>query len=57
VHDPLSLAADILHRFTAPFAHTKTWGVTFLLTGLYVVCWFFIKSFPVATIHSKQKPI
>lgn len=57
VHNPLTLAADILHRFTSPFAHTKTWGVTFLLTGLYVVCWFFIKSFPVSTIHQKQKTI
>ncbi len=55
VHNPLSLAADILHRFTSPFTHTKTWGVTFLLTGLYAVCWFFIKSFPVANIHTKQK--
>jgi uncharacterized membrane protein len=46
VHNPLTLAVDILHRFTSPFAHTKTWGVTFLLTDLYAVCWFFIKSIP-----------
>jgi uncharacterized membrane protein len=47
LHNPLALAADILHRFTSPFTHTKTWGVTFLLTGLYAVCWFFIKSFSI----------
>jgi uncharacterized membrane protein len=57
VHNPLSLAVDILQRFTSPFSHPKTWGVTFLLTGLYAVCWFFIKSFPVSIIHSKQKSI
>jgi uncharacterized membrane protein len=54
LHNPLSLAADILQRFTSPFTHTKTWGVTFLLTGLYAVCWFFIKAFPISTIQSKQ---
>ncbi len=48
VHNPLMLAADIAHRFTSPFAHSKTWGVTFLLTGLYAICWFFIKAFPIA---------
>jgi uncharacterized membrane protein len=46
-NNPLSLATDIIHRFTSPFVHTKTWGVTFLLTCLYAVCWFFIKSFSI----------
>jgi uncharacterized membrane protein len=55
LHNPLALALDISHRFTSPFAHTKTWGVTFLLTGLYAVCWFFIQSFPISAIYKKQK--
>ena len=44
IQNPLSLATDILQCFTTPFAHTKTWVVTFLLTSLYLVCWFFIKA-------------
>jgi uncharacterized membrane protein len=55
LHNPLALAADILHRFTSPFAHTKTWGITLLLTGLYAVCWSFIKAFPLSSNQAKQK--
>ena len=57
LNNPLSLAADILHRFTSPFIHTKTWAVTFLLTALYAVCLFFIQSFPILQNHSKQKNV
>ncbi len=52
LHNSLPLAADIANRFTAPFTHIKTWAITFLLTGLYALCWFFIKSF--STIHSTK---
>lgn len=54
VHNPMMLASDIAHRFTSPFNHTKTWGVTFLLTGLYALCWYFMKAFPFSN-NLKQK--
>jgi uncharacterized membrane protein len=55
IHNPLSLALDIMSRFTSPFAHTKTWAVTFILTGLYTLCWFLIKSFPMLSYNSSNK--
>lgn len=54
LHNPLSMAMDIATRFAFPFAHTKTWVVTFLLTGLYSLCWFLIKSFPAFTIKKEN---
>ena len=54
LQNPINLAVDILHCFTAPFAHTKTWGITFLLTALYLVCWFFMKAITsINTIKNK----
>ncbi len=44
LHNPLALFSDIALRFTNPIAHTKTWAITFLLSGLYTVCWYFIKA-------------
>ncbi len=43
LHNPLALFSDIALRFTNPIAHTKTWTITFLLSGLYTICWYFIK--------------
>lgn len=34
VSNPGSLLADITHRFTHPFAHGRTWGVTLLMGAL-----------------------
>lgn len=55
LQNPLSMAVDIAHRFVSPFAHPKTWSVTFLLTGLYSLCWFLIKCFPGFTTEMKSK--
>ncbi len=55
LHNPLSMAAEIANRFLSPFAHTKTWSVTFLLTGLYSLCWFLIKCFPGFRVEVKSK--
>jgi len=45
VANPLGLAVDILDRFINPFAHLRTWGVSFLFTVLclsaYVVLFAF----------------
>ena len=54
LHNPLSMAAEIANRFLSPFAHTKTWSVTFLLTGLYSLCWFLIKCFPGFRVEVKN---
>ena len=55
LHNPFSIGLDIAKRFAFPFAHTKTWSVTFLLTGLYSLCWFLIKCFPVFATENEKK--
>lgn len=55
LQNPVSMAVDIAHRFVSPLAHPKTWSVTFLLTGLYSLCWFLIKCFPVFAVEIKSK--
>jgi uncharacterized membrane protein len=54
IHNPLSLLLDIVNRFTNPFVHVRTWIVTFILTGLYSLCWFLIKTFPINALQSKE---
>lgn len=55
LYNPFSMVLDIAKRFAFPFAHTKTWSVTFLLTGLYSLCWFLIKCFPVFATENEKK--
>ncbi len=55
LHNPVVMAIDIADRFVSPFAHPKTWSVTFLLTGLYSLCWFLIKCFPAFAVEKKSK--
>lgn len=55
ISDPFMLAKDIADRFISPFAHVRTWAVTFILTGLYTVCWFFLKSFPFSAIKIRDE--
>ncbi|MCY7292765.1 MAG: DUF1361 domain-containing protein [Ferruginibacter sp.] len=54
LHNPLNISLDIATRFAFPFAHTITWAVTFLLTGLYSLCWFLIKCFPAFIIKNEK---
>lgn len=54
IHHPISLLLDISDRITSPFSHIRTWGVTFLLTGLYTVCWLFLKTFQREVISNKN---
>ncbi len=57
LYNPLSMVVNIATRFAFPITHTKTWVVTFLLTGLYSLCWFLIKCFPVFTIENKKQRV
>ena len=54
LHEPLTIGLDIAKRFAFPTAHTKTWVVTFLLTGLYSLCWFLTKCFPAFKINNEN---
>lgn len=40
VSNPGSLLADITHRFTHPFAHGRTWGVTILMGSMLNLMYF-----------------
>ena len=46
IHNPLSLAMDILDRFISPVDNYKTWAITIILTALYSLLYFFIKILP-----------
>ena len=46
IHNPLALAMDILDRFISPVDNYKTWVVTIILTALYSLIYFFIKTIP-----------
>ena len=45
INDPNALLQNIAIKFTAPVEHVRTWGVTALLTALYTISWFSLKSF------------
>ena len=57
ISDPFMLASDIADRFISPFAHLRTWSVTFILTGLYTVCRLFLKSFPFSAIKIREEDV
>ena len=46
IHHPFHLSSHIAANILFPFSHYRTWAVTFLLTGLYSVFWFLLKTFP-----------
>lgn len=46
VKDPLGLAAEIGERFIFPLQHTRTWGVTFILTTFFYLLYLLIKKMP-----------
>lgn len=46
VADPLGLISGILHRLVYPFEHGRTWGITFVLTGLFYLLYTTIKKMP-----------
>jgi uncharacterized membrane protein len=35
IQNPLGLISSIVNRFIFPFDHLRTWGLTFMLTGLF----------------------
>jgi uncharacterized membrane protein len=43
VRNPALLMEMIADRFLAPLDHTRTWGMTLLLTGMYSFLFFLIK--------------
>lgn len=45
INDPSALLQNIVIKFTAPFEHVRTWGVTGLLTALYTIFFFSLRSF------------
>ncbi|HTF06085.1 MAG TPA: DUF1361 domain-containing protein [Bacteroidia bacterium] len=40
---PFSVAGDVVEKFTDPFSHPRTWGVTLFLGTLLNVFWFSIR--------------
>ena len=45
ISNPTELLQNIALNFIEPFEHLRTWGVTGLLTVLYTVFWFSLRSF------------
>jgi len=60
INDPLALGLDIFSRIVSPQDNLKTWGITFILTVLYSILYFFIKiiprAFPETTPAEVSKP-
>jgi len=46
ISDPLSLFSGILNRLIYPLDHSRTWGTTFMLTGLFALLYTVIKKMP-----------
>lgn len=46
IHNPIALGMDILNRIIYPVDHFKTWIITMILTALYTVLYFLMKSIP-----------
>ena len=46
VNDPLALGMDIFSMIFSPIDNVKTWAITFILTALYSLLYFFIKHIP-----------
>ena len=44
INNPRSIALDILETFINPLDNTHVWSVIFLLTGLYSLFWYLIKT-------------
>lgn len=44
--NPTGLVYQIAHRFIFPFQHTRTWGITVLLTVFLYLLWLAIKKIP-----------
>ena len=47
VNHPRSLLLEILQRFTNPFEHPRTWGMTIILTLFFSIFYFSIKKFSI----------
>lgn len=46
LHNPIALGLDILSSLINPIDHFKTWAITFILTCLYSLLYFFIRILP-----------
>lgn len=46
VTNPLGLFYEIAHRLIFPFQHTKTWGITGMLTIFLYLLWLSVKKIP-----------
>ena len=60
VQNPMGLATEIGERFIFPLQHTRTWGVTLMLTALFYLLYLSIKKLPdmpgVRTASRRQTP-
>ncbi len=46
IQNPLGLISSIVNRFIFPFDHLRTWGLTFMLIGLFYLIYLVIKKMP-----------
>ncbi len=47
IQNPLGLISSIANRFIFPWEHLRTWGLTFMLTGLFYILYLCIKKLPI----------
>ncbi len=55
IQNPLGLISSIVNRFIFPFDHLRTWGLTFMLTGLFYLIYLLLVR--VKTALSRQTPL
>jgi uncharacterized membrane protein len=46
IQNPFGLISSIVNRFIFPLEHLRTWGLTFMLTGLFYLIYLTIKKLP-----------